>query len=395
MEKSLFEEANNKLKEFLEYKITNYSKYRNYDYGNENPHKKVSGLSSYISHGLIKEMDVLNKLKKSKNKSDKFKQEILWRTYWKGWLEHHNVVWKRYKENLVYYKKYISQQEISSTYYLSINGQTGIKPYDYWVQQLINTGYLHNHARMWFASIWIHYLGLPWELGANFFIENLLDGDVASNTLSWRWVAGIQTIGKTYIAFKDNINKYTLNRFRGFDLPKIKEHTITAEKKVLNKLNYESNFNFDKKKKSFLFVLENNLNISFIEKNRNHNTEIIIIRFSFKGINKNNIINNFRDKACKDFMYLCSKINIDVNIYNIEGEIKKLIEYLNKKKIKLIVTEYIPVGYEKDIVENSKKYFEKYSINILELLDPFYIKTWGFCDKGYFNFKKNFDKFDI
>jgi deoxyribodipyrimidine photo-lyase len=62
---------------------------------------------------------------------------------------------------------------------------------------------------MWFASIWVFTLRLPWELGAAFFYEHLLDGDVASNTLSWRWVAGLQTPGKTYVARADNIAFYT------------------------------------------------------------------------------------------------------------------------------------------------------------------------------------------
>ena len=62
---------------------------------------------------------------------------------------------------------------------------------------------------MWFASIWIFTLNLPWQLGADFFMQHLLDGDPASNTLSWRWVAGIQTKGKNYLARKSNIEKYS------------------------------------------------------------------------------------------------------------------------------------------------------------------------------------------
>ena len=65
---------------------------------------------------------------------------------------------------------------------------------------------------MWFASIWIHTLNLPWQLGADFF-KNLLDGDPASNTLSWRWVAGLHTQGKCYLATENNIKKFTNNRF--------------------------------------------------------------------------------------------------------------------------------------------------------------------------------------
>jgi len=93
-------------------------------------------------------------------------------------------------------------------------GETGIDAFDHWAHELVQTGYLHNHARMWFASIWVFTLRLPWEVGADFFLRHLLDGDAASNTLGWRWVAGLQTQGKTYLARPDNIAKYTEGRFK-------------------------------------------------------------------------------------------------------------------------------------------------------------------------------------
>jgi deoxyribodipyrimidine photo-lyase len=66
---------------------------------------------------------------------------------------------------------------------------------------------------MWFASIWIFTLRLPWALGADFFMRHLLDGDPASNTLSWRWVAGLHTRGKHYVARAENIRRYTEGRY--------------------------------------------------------------------------------------------------------------------------------------------------------------------------------------
>jgi deoxyribodipyrimidine photo-lyase len=75
-------------------------------------------------------------------------------------------------------------------------------------RELITSGYLHNHARMWWASFWIHVERLPWELGAEWFFRNLLDADPAGNTLSWRWVAGLQTPGKTYLVRESNLAKY-------------------------------------------------------------------------------------------------------------------------------------------------------------------------------------------
>ena len=81
------------------------------------------------------------------------------------------------------------------------------------LDELRTEGWLHNHTRMWFASIWIFTLRLPWPLGAALFEHHLKDADAASNTLSWRWVAGIQTPGKHYLARAENIARYTNGRF--------------------------------------------------------------------------------------------------------------------------------------------------------------------------------------
>ena len=79
---------------------------------------------------------------------------------------------------------------------------------DRFARELIATGYLHNHARMWWASFWVHVERLPWELGADFFFRHLLDADPASNTLSWRWVAGLQTRGKSYLVRRSNLRRF-------------------------------------------------------------------------------------------------------------------------------------------------------------------------------------------
>jgi len=393
MKKNLYIIAEEILNDFLEKKIINYSKYRNYDYGNQNPHKIVSGLSPYISHGIISELDVLRKLQCSKNKCDKFKQEILWRTYWKGWLEHNKFIWDNYKKNLNFYKKKFDLLKSNSNYNSAINGETNIEPFDEWVQQLKSSGYLHNHTRMWFASIWIHYLNLPWELGANFFIENLLDGDIASNTLSWRWVAGLQTKGKSYLASKNNIRKYTFNRFNNFNLPELKKPILLEEEVSTSSFIYNSKSDFNKNKKTCIFIVENNLNLNFIKNNIKFISEVILLRVPYKGINKNKVLSEFRDKACNDFLNLCSDLNVKIKSYNLEKSNEYLIKYLDEKNIREVITDYIPVGYEKDFILNLKKNFAKNAINIIELLDPFYFKAWRYCNKGFFNFKKNFDKF--
>ena len=103
--------------------------------------------------------------------------------------------------------------DLRDRYEAAVNAATGIDCVDAWAAELVNTGYLHNHARMWFASIWIYTLGLPWQLGADFFYRHLVDGDPASNTLSWRWVCGLHTKGKTYLARAANIAACTGGRF--------------------------------------------------------------------------------------------------------------------------------------------------------------------------------------
>jgi deoxyribodipyrimidine photo-lyase len=173
-------------------------------------HGNVSRLSPWVQKRLLTESEIVAaaRARWSFPAVEKFVQEVYWRTYWKGWLEQRPAAWSRWGESLPRLRESLSAEQRLALE-AALAGKTGIAGFDAWAQELAATGYLHNHARMWFASIWIFTLRLPWELGAAFFYEHLLDGDVASNTLSWRWVAGLQTAGKTYVARADNIAFYT------------------------------------------------------------------------------------------------------------------------------------------------------------------------------------------
>lgn len=176
-------------------------------------HPNISRLSPWVQKRLLMEEEVVAAARErwSFEAVEKFVQEVYWRTYWKGWLEQRPEAWSRWVEAVPRLRDALSAEQ-RSTLEVALAGRTGIAGFDDWAKALVSTGYLHNHARMWFASIWIFTLKLPWELGAAFFYEHLLDGDVASNTLSWRWVAGLQTPGKTYVARADNIAHYTDGR---------------------------------------------------------------------------------------------------------------------------------------------------------------------------------------
>lgn len=192
-----------------------YAAERNFDRG-PGGRSNVSNLSPYIRFRIVTESELLSAVLErfSLSSAEKFVQEIFWRTYWKGWLEAHPAAWSRYRATLA---QRLAELDADAgrraAYDAAVDGRTGIDAFDAWARELVAANYLHNHARMWFASIWIFTLGLPWELGADFFMRHLLDGDPAANTLSWRWVAGLQTRGKTYTATRDNIRRYTENRF--------------------------------------------------------------------------------------------------------------------------------------------------------------------------------------
>jgi deoxyribodipyrimidine photo-lyase len=205
------------LDRFVPHAGRHYAEQRNFDYG---PARRdnISALSPYIRHRIISEQEVIAAVLKAHSPADseKFIQEVFWRTYWKGWLQQRPAVWQQYLAELEFQKSR-KINGLASAY----DGETGIQCFDHWADELRATGYLHNHARMWFASIWIFTLRLPWQLGADFFLSHLLDGDPASNTLSWRWVAGLQTIGKHYVASADNIERYSAGRF---EKPKLAMH---------------------------------------------------------------------------------------------------------------------------------------------------------------------------
>ena len=173
-------------------------------------HDNVSRISPWVQKRLLLESEIVAAARAqwSFPAVEKFVQEVYWRTYWKGWLEQRPAAWTRWVEAVPRLRASLTAEQ-GSALAAALAGRTGIAGFDDWARELVATGYLHNHARMWFASIWIFTLKLPWELGAAFFYEHLLDGDVASNTLSWRWVAGLQTPGKTYVARADNIAFYT------------------------------------------------------------------------------------------------------------------------------------------------------------------------------------------
>ena len=353
------------IKQFSDTQILSYSLDRNFDYGI--PHNNVSRLSPYLRRRFISEYEVL-KIILNKHKYEnieKFIEEIFWRTYWKGWLETHPYVYKEYE--LKHHNQIIPTK-------------TGIKCFDHWKDELIETGYLHNHSRMWFASIWIFTLKYSWESGANFFKKNLIDWCPASNTLGWRWVAGLQTIGKPYIARAENIKHFTGNRF----YPKGQLHEDVTLSSIVSSHQKAIDINFPKENlitetDNLGIILNNNdltLNQEFIDLNINYHTCL------FKLKNGNPLINKFENDIFEDI------INNNNQIELVET-IESLLRWIELKKIKKLILPYETVGNE--IFKNSSFLNQ---LSDKKVTYQFYAREWdtnafSYAKKGFFNFKKN------
>ncbi len=191
-----------RLSTFLASGLADYEKHRNFVSSSA---VEVSRLSPALRHRIVTEYSVARSALDAvgPSASEKYRQEIYWRLYWKGYLERRPEIWHDYLAST----RSFSAESLDRAAEVE-RGESPVEVMNYFARQLVETGYLHNHGRMWFAAIWIHTLRLPWQLGARFFQSHLLDGDPASNTLSWRWVAGLHTRGKTYLARKSNLARY-------------------------------------------------------------------------------------------------------------------------------------------------------------------------------------------
>lgn len=179
-----------------------YSRNRNYGDGN------VSALSPFIHHGMLPLNVVRDHALATSQSSDdayKFIQELAWREFWQrcAW-QHPGWLWNDVEPYKTGFKAEEYRDELTDDI---LGAATGVACLDAFIQQLITTGYLHNHARMYLASFLVHFRRIKWQAGARWFLVHLLDGDEASNNLSWQWVASTFS-HKPYIFNLDNVNKY-------------------------------------------------------------------------------------------------------------------------------------------------------------------------------------------
>ena len=363
-------EALDILENYIEKDILIYTAQRNFDFGPQN-RNNISCLSPYITHRLISEYEVAKKVlsKHPFQKVEKFIQEIFWRVYWKGWLELRPMVWTDFVEDL-------KTIEISEEYKKAINGETNINCFNDWAKELKENNYLHNHTRMWFASIWIFTLKLPWQKGAEFFLRELYDGDTASNTLSWRWVAGIQTKGKNYIAQNWNINKFTNNKYKNLKLNENSQPIIDQREYKISPMSIKNN---DTNSETLVFF-ENELDFKNFQVDSYKNIYCILLSNKDRLIELGEKVLMFKKNLIKNQVQ-----NSDLKIEFIDGN--KFIEVSNSKKNFDVI--YPSVGENLSFL---KRVMKKNNLIIKYLVRDEDKYCWQFSNKGYFNFKSNIPK---
>jgi len=364
--------AIDKLNQFIEKNLLDYSKLRNFDFGPEK-RSNVSCLSPYITHGIITEKEVIQKSlnKFSFSKNEKFIQEVLWRTYWKGWLELRPNVWTDY---LVELNQIKSEFKNNQDYLSAIEGKTKIECFNEWVKELKENNYLHNHTRMWFASIWIFTLELPWQLGAELFMQHLYDGDAASNTLGWRWVAGIQTQGKHYLASEWNIKKFTNNRFQNIKLNENAPPKLSEKSYQILKQNFTNPQNVEDKN---LLIFENNLSFEITDFKDNSFKKIYLVSNNNenRSIKLSEKLVKFKSKLIEDQEQRLKDLSIDCQTINI-SEITS---------IESCCGLYPTVGENLDFINSNNLKISFLYRNLDQL-------AWQYCNKGFFNFKNYIPK---
>ena len=363
------EGALKQLDAFINSELANYSFKRNFDLGPKDK-SNVSCLSPYISHRLITEYEVAKTVlsKFPYQKVEKYIQEIFWRVYWKGWLELRPQVWTDFIEDLKGLKE-------DDNYKKTINGETNIECFNDWVKELKENNYLHNHTRMWFASIWIFTLNLPWQKGAEFFMKHLYDGDAASNTLSWRWVAGLQTKGKHYVAQSWNISKFTNNKYKNV---KLNENVLPITDKREYKIN-PLNLNSEGNSNESLLVFENELSLENQKLKNYKNVYLVLLSNEARKIKLEQNVLNYKSQVITD-----QKKRFDHLQLIDEIKLKNLTE-----KIKFFDVIHPCIGDNYSYL-NSLRKKQNLKLNfVVREEDKF---SWQFSNKGYFNFKNNIPK---
>lgn len=167
----------------------------------------VTHLSPYLRHGCLTLNETFSAIKQKFGLSaENLLMQLAWRDYWQRvWALRGNAIYSEMEHPKVALGYAALSESVKQ-------GKTGLPCMDAFIADLLTTGYVHNHARMWLASYIVHHLKMDWREAADWFEAHLLDGDKASNHLSWQWVASTFS-SKPYYFNKENLARYTGEKY--------------------------------------------------------------------------------------------------------------------------------------------------------------------------------------
>jgi deoxyribodipyrimidine photo-lyase len=359
-----------------------YASGRNTDTGPDQA-SAVSMLSPYLRYRMITEQEVVGAAlgQHSLSAAEKYVQEVLWRTYWKGWLEMRPSVWTQYLlERDRQRDSFPNARAIRS----AEAGETGIEGFDDWARELVETGYLHNHARMWFASIWIFTLRLPWALGADFFLRHLADADAASNTLSWRWVAGLQTVGKAYLATTDNIARFTNGRFAPKGLATIA--TMPTEMPVCAAQPLSQIAYFDAQKPAFLLVTPEDMHPEsvFGASAKINGAGVLFNPETLWGDNARSFVEGAAGDTAER---VGNSFKCPTKLFN-NLDVASLIAQAREAGAEQVITSYAPIGPVADALAHIAPLLASEGVPLVQIRRAWDERFWPHATKGFFPFKE-------
>jgi deoxyribodipyrimidine photo-lyase len=381
-----------RLQAFLPNAGRRYAAARNHDLG-PGSRSNVSGLSPWIRHRLVTEDEVVSAVLRihGYRAAEKFIQEVLWRTYWKGWLEMRPDIWREYRETVRQLEGTLSSDsDLRKRFISAIEGRTGIECYDDWATELVEQGYLHNHTRMWFASIWIFTLKLPWELGADFFLRFLLDGDPASNTLSWRWVAGLQTPGKTYLARPSNIAKFTDGKYGepaglATSAPPLRGSPLPPPTPIPPVARY------NREVPTGLLITEEDGHPESLDISRGSISAVIGLTCTQdrSSLPVGDLPMAFSAGAVREAMARASAtLRCPTMPLDVDSEAEGLEDWIRRNGIHQVVTAYPPVGPVQERLAKLKGKLAGYGVPLIYIRREWDRTFWPHATKGFFPFKE-------
>ena len=302
----------------------NYAGSRNFTDGS------VSYLSPYIARGVISTKQVMQFVLEKDLKSyrvSKFLQELAWRDYFQ---RVHQSLGDKIMDDIKYPQQGAVHKQMPAAVY---NAATGIKSLDNLIKQLYKTGYMHNHVRMYTASVTCNVGKVYWLQPSRWLYYHLMDGDIASNTCNWQWISGAFS-WKKYFCNQANVNHYTHSKQKGsiidkpyaelvkMDIPEVLQKTIRIS--LQTKLPAHHVLNIDTNKPTLIY---NSYNLDPLwRKDEDVNRVLLLEPSHFKNYPVSNKVTDFvikLSKNIKDISIYTGEVNDISKLYKTKSAINK------------------------------------------------------------------------